>query len=333
MFLVTPPSAHPAIAASGVRRRRDLKSFSVCAKECEQIRITVENIVPATPMPSTNAGAFHDLCNALPGGALTENTSSAPLLRHGDVYQFGVARGWSLGRIIDVLDIRFGGKAGAVWGFDTFTGMPEETPGQPTIAIWSKGHFSPGGPAANASLARQLGGRVQWVIGDYENSLTASLAQERGMRRARYVDIDCDLYRSAHLAIHWVFASKLVAPGTVVGYDDFWDLPCSMQRADQVSWSRHPLQSGEGKAHVDVSRGYGVSFRCICGPCQAMPMDALRQYSSWRVYFVIESIEGDGRGTPGFTMPTEQREYFLAHNERCVSNANRWKVYLAESEP
>lgn len=270
--------------------------------------------------------ALASLCEALPGGALA--TNAGPLLRSGDVYQFGVARGRSLGRLIDIFDLHSEGEPTTqVWGFDTFTGMPEEKPGEPTIAIWSKGHFSPGGPEANASIARAVGGRVGWVIGDYEQTLVPSLRKERGMEPARYVDIDCDLYRSSHRALHWMFASGLVGVGTVIGYDDFWDLSCSKRGANNAS-ERHPFQSGEGKAHAEVAKRFGVYFRCVCGPCQPMSPKALVLHESWRTYFVVESMGGP-LSDHGFRMPASQHVEFLRQNSRCRRTFRNWHTYSA----
>lgn len=275
--------------------------------------------------------AIAAVCDALPGGALEDvaGKQSVPFLRYGDVYQFGVARGWSLGRLVDIFDVHTKGEPDTpVWGFDTFTGMPEETPGHPTISIWSKGHFSPGGPAANASLGRALGGRVEWVIGDYEQTLVPSLRTTRGMEKARYVDIDCDLYRSAHRALHWLFASGLVGTGTVIGYDDFWDLPCSARGPTNAS-ARHPLESGEGRAHAEMTKRFGVHFRCICGPCQSMSTETLRLQTSWRTYFVVESV-GWPLSNHGFAMPYWQHAQFLEENVRCRRNFRNWQTYPAK---
>ena len=270
--------------------------------------------------------ALASLCDTLPGGALT--TNAVPLLHSGDVYQFGVARGRSLGQLIDIFDLHSEGEPTTqVWGFDTFTGMPEEKPGEPTIAIWSKGHFSPGGPDANTSIARAVGGRVGWVIGDYEQTLVPSLRKERGMKRARYVDIDCDLYRSSHRALQWMFASGLVGVGTVIGYDDFWDLSCSKRGANNAS-ERHPFQSGEGKAHAEVAKRFGVYFRCVCGPCQSMSSKALVLHESWRTYFVVESMGGP-LSDHGFSMPASQHVDFLRQNSRCRRTFRNWHTYSA----
>ncbi len=270
--------------------------------------------------------ALGSLCEALPGGALVDDVGH--LLRSGDVYQFGVARGRSLGQIIDIFDFHSEGEPTTqVWGFDTFTGMPEETPGEPTIAIWSKGHFSPGGPQANASIARAVGGGVEWVIGDYEQTLVPTLRAQRGMQPARYVDIDCDLYRSSHRALHWMFASGLVGVGTVIGYDDFWDLSCSKRGPNNAS-ARHPFQSGEGKAHAEVTKRFGVTFRCVCGPCQPMSPEALVHHESWRTYFVVEAMGGP-LSDHGFAMPAWQHAHFLQQNARCKRTFRSWHTYSA----
>ena len=280
--------------------------------------------MPTSPLARR---ALASLCATLPGGVVVDYTG--PLLRHGDVYQFGVgATGWSLGKIIDTFDVNAWGEATTqVWGFDTFMGMPEETPGEPTIAIWSKGHFSPGGPDANASIARAVGGNVGWVIGDYEQTLVPGLSEERGMERARYVDIDCDLHRSARRALHWLFASGLIGVGTVIGYDDFWDLSCSKRGSNNAS-ERHPFQSGEGKAHAEVTKRFGVTFRCVCGPCQSMRPEALVLQESWRTYFVVEAMGGP-TSNHGFTMPARQHAHFLQQNARCKRNFQSWHTHSA----
>eukprot|EP00966_Prymnesium_polylepis_P255203 5896233-Prymnesium_polylepis.1 len=81
-----------------------------------------------------------------------------------------------------------------MWGLDSFKGLPdsaEETSG------WAAGKWSADPRAIvveqikNATALPHLGpGRVQWVKGFYNESLTDSIVTERGMKPARYVDID-----------------------------------------------------------------------------------------------------------------------------------------------
>lgn len=273
---------------------------------------------------------LRELCRVLPGGELAAHPPIVALA-DGDVYQFGVARGRSLAKLLALF-----GNASTTWGFDTFTGMPRETRGEPTLGIWGRGHFSAGGPAAaNASRARAVaaGAKLHWVVGDYATSLTPTLAHERAMRPARYVDLDCDLYRSSHLALHWVFASGLATVGTVIGYDDLWDLPCARGPALAPTdyGGRHVLAVGEGKAHAEVAARFGVRFRCVCGPCMPMPPRALLDHASWRAYFVVESVCNTAECVPdtGFSMTDAQAQQFWTQNARCKEVRRRHALRYA----
>ena len=263
---------------------------------------------------------FAALCRELSGGPL--RTDQAPRT-HGDVYQFGVARGRSLAKLVPI----FHAAPVHFWAFDTFSGMPHETEGHPTLSIWSPGHFSAGGPNATLALDRAVGGAVRWIVGDYKNSLTPTLAAERGMRPAMYVDVDCDLFRSSALALEWIFASGIAGVGTVIGYDDWWDLACAT-KANATSEARHPLHSGEGLAHAEVARTHGVRFRCLCGPCASMPLRQLHAASSWRAYFVVEAI-GAAEPSDGLRLTAAEIASFLRHNQRCVSVGRRWVAHPA----
>ena len=86
------------------------------------------------------------------------------------------------------------------------------------------------------------------------------------MQPAKFIDIDCDLYASTKEALDWAFKAKIAQPGTLIGYDDWWTLSCDAEHlfatSDPVG---HPLLSGEGRAHLEITRAYGVRFRCITG--------------------------------------------------------------------
>ena len=72
------------------------------------------------------------------------------------------------------------------------------------------------------SLASELGGRVEWIKGFYNETLVQSLPGSKGMKPAALIDIDSDLYISAYEALDFMFSAGLVRIGTVIGYDDFW---------------------------------------------------------------------------------------------------------------
>merc|ERR1719401_1555859 len=113
-----------------------------------------------------------------------------------------------------------------------------------------------------------LGGaeKANFVVGWYSDTLVSGLREDRGMSPAFYVDVDSDLYTSSIQALDWLFASGLVMPGTLVGYDDFWVNPCS-KGGEQL----HPLQTSEGRAHREIAEKYNVQFRCVAGSCHFEP--------------------------------------------------------------
>ena len=142
----------------------------------------------------THGGGF-----GVPSGPLRDGSFYAR--PEGDLYQFGVAEGYSLNALLQVHPAR------RAWAFDTFTGMPDEAfrdAGEDTFAThWRKGMFRPAGQkglaASNASelpLLKSVASRVQLVVGPFKQSLTRGLAAQRGMGVAAYVDIDADLYSS-----------------------------------------------------------------------------------------------------------------------------------------
>ena len=96
--------------------------------------------------------------------------------------------------------------------------------------MWRGGAFNIGGDLGRSTVLKKLNqfspGVVDLVNGFYDKSLTKTLPAERGMRPARYIDIDCDLHGSTVTALEWLFEHKLAVPGTLVGYDDWWVVPC-----------------------------------------------------------------------------------------------------------
>eukprot|EP00240_Pyramimonas_obovata_P016425 CAMPEP_0118926470 /NCGR_PEP_ID=MMETSP1169-20130426/4141_1 /TAXON_ID=36882 /ORGANISM="Pyramimonas obovata, Strain CCMP722" /LENGTH=264 /DNA_ID=CAMNT_0006868025 /DNA_START=285 /DNA_END=1076 /DNA_ORIENTATION=+ len=184
---------------------------------------------PRTPEDWARFGQWAEDTQDDPRGGKSVSWSlydAAPtLLLDGDFYQFGVFGGKSL----EWLQPAFPGTF--VWGFDSFTGLPEEQAGVPAITGWAAGNYaaerfgvSPG------ALEAKLGGpqRARFVKGFYNETLTAAAVRGLGrpMRPAVYVDVDCDLYVSTYQALDWMFEHKLIAAGTLVGYDDWWVMPC-----------------------------------------------------------------------------------------------------------
>merc|ERR1712060_694469 len=134
---------------------------------------------------------------------------------------------------------------------DSFEGLPENE-ANVTQSDFQKGKWA--AEITEADMIKTLGGpqKTKFIRGFYNESLTRTLKEERSMKIAEYIDIDCDLYISTVQALEWVFASGVAVPGTLVGYDDWWRNPCSTGM--EVS----PLDTGEGKAHVEIAQKYKV---------------------------------------------------------------------------
>lgn len=220
-----------------------------------------------------------------------------PVLESGDVYQFGVAGGASLHRLLAIYNR-------TTWGFDSFAGLPAAAASESTLVhrrnkalSWSAGAFRTRHQRAPAVPRHS---DVRFVQGLFNETLTPTLAAERGLRPAVYLDIDVDRYESSLQALEWMFAHRLAVVGTVVGYDDWWTLPCAAR-------DRRVFEHGEARAHAEISRRHGVRFRCVCGPCVA---GVDRRTVGFRPYFVVEAV---GASVPhtGFTMTDDEVASYL----------------------
>ena len=129
-----------------------------------------------------------------------------------------------------------------------------------TNTQWSKGAFN----AADMLQAHSFMGltvqldryiaddRVRWIRGFFNKSLTNSLARQQDMRPALFVDIDCDLYSSAYQGLDWMFQNRLIAQGTIIGYDD-WGI------------------RGEKRAHREIAAKYNATFRAVPKSLSSQP--------------------------------------------------------------
>ncbi len=105
-------------------------------------------------------------------------------------------------------------------GFDSFQGMPED---QGHDGIWTlqPGQLYSDLRLTNANL-RRLGvpkGRIEFVPGWYEETLTADTRARLGVERAPLIMMDCVLESSTRTALE--FCTPLIADRSVIFFDDW----------------------------------------------------------------------------------------------------------------
>ena len=227
-----------------------------------------------------------------------------------EIYVFGVAGGNSIGQIRMAMK-EYGLPIPRLWGFDSFSGIPDEATGISRPIGWVQGTYdssiadhslcvrtSSGGESCSNSarlsfkeqvtiLDSKLGAsrsEINYVQGFYNESLSTQLYNALPFKPALFIDIDCDLYISTFQALDWMFKHNLVGIGTLIGYDD-WCLT-------------HLGRAGESRAHNEISLKYKVKFRCILGGCTDRMMEPGRKSNYYTMVsskvlnpiFVVESI-------------------------------------------
>ena len=121
-----------------------------------------------------------------------------------DYLEFGVHRGHSILYFASQNrspDSRF-------FGFDCFTGLPEDWNGN-----FRRGHFDTGG-----RVPQTTDPRVRFIVGLFQETLPKFVAQYKTDRRI-IVNIDCDLYSAALFCLTKLDA--MLPRGTIVIFDEF----------------------------------------------------------------------------------------------------------------
>lgn len=179
----------------------------------------------------------------------------------GDIYEFGVYGGKSLSILIRDLKT-VGIQYGKIFGFDSFIGLPEEDentkkPNNYGKDIWARGEFSSINLFKNNDIdyikeyIRKKTDYIPILIeGFFDKTLNEEIVKKYDMKKASYINIDCDLYISAYQALDFIFKYNLWQPGTVIRYDDWYGISSDM---------------GEIKAHNEIMLKYGIKCENLCG--------------------------------------------------------------------
>lgn len=168
-----------------------------------------------------------------------------------DIYEFGVRYGGGLRRFVELVR-ESNIPVGHIWGFDSWDGLPasllvgnysngnyDYSEGEMSVIGNRKKQFRNWADASN-HIAHFIGDNTTLIKGFFNESLTDVLVDQHGMKPARLVSIDCDLYGSTIQAMEWLLANQILQEGTFVYYDEFDD--------------------GEGPAHRDITKKYNLTW-------------------------------------------------------------------------
>ena len=154
----------------------------------------------------------------------------------GDYLEFGVFRGETFRNAILGAQQSYRGAtarrfAGRFIAFDSFQGLPRVASTGDGINPYSAGEFA----ASRATFERTLGRLltqypVEIVSGWFDDTLTAETAQRLQLRRAAFVNVDCDLYESTVPLLR--FITPLLQTGTILYFDDWFSYRGAMDQGE-----------------------------------------------------------------------------------------------------
>lgn len=154
----------------------------------------------------------------------------------GDYLEFGVYRGETFRNAIRAAGQGFRGAPQGRFGgrfvaFDSFAGLPQVASMGAGRNPYRHGEFA----APQVEFERTLGPLlrqhpVEIVPGWFEETLTAQTADRLQLRRAAFVNIDCDLYESTVPVLR--FVTPLLHTGSIVYFDDWFSYRGSMDEGE-----------------------------------------------------------------------------------------------------
>jgi hypothetical protein len=166
----------------------------------------------------------------------------------GDYLEFGVFRGETFRNAMRAARQAFraakqGRFRGRFIAFDSFQGLPQVASMGDGVNLYAAGEFS----ASRARFEKTLGRLrdrfpIEIVPGWFDETLTRPTAERLGLRKAAFVNIDCDLYESTVPVLD--FVTPLLQTGTMLYFDDWFSYRGSMDdgepRAAREWLARNP---------------------------------------------------------------------------------------------
>lgn len=179
------------------------------------------------------------------------------------IYQWGVCTGRSMletVRHFKYSDVRID----KYFGFDTFTGMPEEKAEQVDQESWL-----PGGLNAieflGVSNVEECTSRIYNELIEVDPKiqihLLPGLAEETicdennikyGFSPALIIDADFDIYSPTKFALNYFIKNRIIVEGTFIYYDDWGGVH---------GWE--DMEKGEARAHKEICEEYNIEFELL----------------------------------------------------------------------
>ena len=268
-------------------------------------------------MPSYSL-MWHEMVRPLAEALRAARTDAFPYLGSGDVYGFGMAHGHTVRMLYKAL------PNSRYFGFDSYHGLPAEDDHNSTMAVWRQGNFKPHRWATPEYAEALGGGRRRAVVtpGFFDRTLTPKIVKAHNMSQALYIDVDCDLHSSTSTVLAWLLSSRLLAVGTLVGFDDFWVIPCNHYRISKGKDVVDPLSVGEGKAHHEAVVQHGLRYVCVGGPCRPPPSTRHCHVHNHfaPIFLLVASGVPPGQEDNGFDFGSSaQMAEFMRSSRACAS--------------
>lgn len=175
---------------------------------------------------------------------------------HGDYLEFGVYRGDSLLLAHNYISGVIGDKNCRFFGFDSFKGLPEVTVESDYEAGWRQGDLVAEFEEVYKRISKVIPAERFYLIkGFFESTLTPKLREEKGIRKAKMVMIDCDIYSSTKVALE--FCDPLLDAGSVIIFDDYYYNSGDPKVGGEAKAFAEFLEGSEFIAHPYCSYGFG----------------------------------------------------------------------------
>ncbi len=187
------------------------------------------------------------------------------------IYQWGVLTGDSMFRTSQQLKYS-GLEVADHYGFDTFTGMPEEKEESVDQDSWLPGGLNASNMLGAGNVdecmnlihsklsSLNLTTKFHLIPGLAEDTMNDTLKQKYNLSPALLIDADFDIYSPTKFGLEYFIENKLITKGTIIYYDDWGGV---------LGWEE--MAKGEARAHKEICDKYDIIFKYLDQEGNAFP--------------------------------------------------------------